>query len=158
MAAEYFTYTGRDGDIIPPDVTRVRIDKSVKVIPASAFYGRRNIEEVDCDVGVETIEEWTFAFCTSLRRVIMPGVRVVSGGAFCGCKALTDVECSELELEIIGSGAFRHCESLTSISLPSVKIVKHYALDNCKALTDVKFGNKLERIEDEAFALCTSLR
>ncbi|KAK1734984.1 hypothetical protein QTG54_014444 [Skeletonema marinoi] len=156
MAAEYFTYTGRDGDIIPHDVTRVRIHESVTVIPRRAFYGRRNIEEVICDVGVEKVEEEVFFGCFSLRRVIMPGVRVVSDGAFCGCKALTDVQCSELEM--IGLAAFPHCTSLRSIDLPSAKIVKYSAFYCCEALADITFGSKLERIEDEAFALCTSLR
>jgi len=149
MAAEYFTYTGGD-------VTRIRIHESLTVIPRRAFYGRRNIEEVICDADVETIELWAFAFCTSLRRVIMPGVKVVSDGAFCGCEALTDVQCSELE--IIGINAFKYCESLRSINLPSVKIVKGYAFGWCKALTDVKFGGKLERIEDGAFGYCRYLR
>eukprot|EP00984_Skeletonema_dohrnii_P006837 scaffold2435_cov92-Skeletonema_dohrnii-CCMP3373.AAC.1 len=44
MAADgYYTYTGGR---IPPDVTRVRIDKSLTVIPARAFQGNRNIREV----------------------------------------------------------------------------------------------------------------
>eukprot|EP00985_Skeletonema_marinoi_P019249 scaffold10965_cov148-Skeletonema_marinoi.AAC.1 len=156
MAAEYFTYTGGDGDIIPHDVTRIRIHESLTVIPRRAFYGRRNIEEVICDIGVETVEAKAFLGCLSLRRVIMPGVKVVSGNTFCGCEALTDVECSELE--IIGSGAFQYCTSLGSINLPSIKIVKYYAFNYGKALTDVKFGNKLERIEEGAFIDCRSLR
>ena len=155
MAAEYFTYTGRDGDVVPRDVTRVCIHKSLTVIPRRAFYGRRNIEEVICDVGIETIEADAFFFCTSLRLVIMPGVKVVSANAFFGCEALTDVECNELE--IIGWNAFGNSKSLRSINLPSAKIVKGGAFHNCEALTDVKFGIKLERIEACAFALCTSL-
>eukprot|EP00985_Skeletonema_marinoi_P023255 scaffold15357_cov67-Skeletonema_marinoi.AAC.2 len=156
MAAEhYYTYTGRNGDIIPHDATRIRIDKSVKVIPRRAFSNNRNIEEVVCDVGVEKVEEGAFLGCESLRRLIMPGVRVVSGDAFFGCEALTDVECDELE--IIGWNAFGNSKSLRSINLPSIKIVKRSAFVNCKALTDVIFGNKLERIEAGAFARCTSL-
>eukprot|EP00985_Skeletonema_marinoi_P023371 scaffold15546_cov66-Skeletonema_marinoi.AAC.1 len=85
----------------------------------------------------------------------MPGVKVIEEFAFCGCEALTDVECSELE--ICGSGAFQHCTSLRSINLPSIKIVKGYAFDNCKALTDVKFGDKLESIKGLAFVRCPSL-
>eukprot|EP00577_Skeletonema_sp_RCC1716_P017178 CAMPEP_0113437824 /NCGR_PEP_ID=MMETSP0013_2-20120614/37630_1 /TAXON_ID=2843 ORGANISM="Skeletonema costatum, Strain 1716" /NCGR_SAMPLE_ID=MMETSP0013_2 /ASSEMBLY_ACC=CAM_ASM_000158 /LENGTH=277 /DNA_ID=CAMNT_0000328521 /DNA_START=317 /DNA_END=1147 /DNA_ORIENTATION=- /assembly_acc=CAM_ASM_000158 len=157
MAAEhYYTYTGRDGDIIPHDVTHVRIDKSVKVIPRHAFYGRRNIEEVVCDVGLEKIEADAFSFCLSLRLVIMPGVKVVSGNVLYACHALAYVECDELEL--IGWNAFGNSKSLRSINLPSVKIVKGGAFHNCKALTDVKFGNKLERIEACAFKGCRSLR
>ncbi|KAK1734986.1 hypothetical protein QTG54_014446 [Skeletonema marinoi] len=136
IAAEYFTYTGRDDDIIPHDVTRVRVHKSVKVIPRRAFYGRRNIKEVVCDVGVETIEEEAFFGCISLRRLIMPGVKVVSDGAFCGCKALRYVECGELE--IIGRSAFGGCKSLRSIDLPSAQIVKLFAFDWCEALANTK--------------------
>ncbi|KAK1734987.1 hypothetical protein QTG54_014447 [Skeletonema marinoi] len=156
MAAEYYVFTGRDGDVVPRDVTHVRIDKSLKVIPRRAFYCRRNIIEVVFDVGVETVEEYAFLGCRSLRRVIMPGVKVVSANAFFGCEALTAVECDELE--IIGECTFSRCESLRSINLPSVKIVKHYAFNYGKALTDVKFGNKLERIERRAFIDCRSLR
>ena len=47
-----------------------------------------SIVEVICH-GVETIEENAFRKCPYLRRVIMPGVRVVGEGAFWGCSALT---------------------------------------------------------------------
>eukprot|EP00984_Skeletonema_dohrnii_P006906 scaffold2462_cov120-Skeletonema_dohrnii-CCMP3373.AAC.11 len=156
MTAEYFTYTGRDDEIIPRHVTRIRIHESLTAIPRRAFEGRRDIEEVVCDIGVETVEAKAFFGCFSLRRIIMPGVKVVEEFAFCGCEALTDVQCSELE--IIGECAFNGCKSLRSIDLTSIKIVKTSAFHDCKALTDVKFGSKLERIEDGAFARCTSLR
>eukprot|EP00985_Skeletonema_marinoi_P022797 scaffold14744_cov98-Skeletonema_marinoi.AAC.4 len=156
MSAEYYIFTGRDGDVVPRDVTRIRIHKSLTVIPRRAFYCRSNIEEVVCDVGIETIEADAFFFCTSLRLVIMPGVKVVSANALYECEALADVECDELE--IIGWNAFGNCKSLRSINLPSIKIVKGGAFHNCKALTDVKFGNKLEKIEACAFKGCRSLR
>eukprot|EP00984_Skeletonema_dohrnii_P024667 scaffold13807_cov78-Skeletonema_dohrnii-CCMP3373.AAC.3 len=156
MAAEYFTYTGRDGDFVPHDVTRVRIHESVTVIPRHAFEGRRGIEEVICDVGVEKVEEEAFVYCTSLRLVIMPGVKVVERGAFGGCEALTDVECGKLE--IIGWNAFFRCISLRRINLPSAKIIKHYAFNYGTALTEVEFGNRLESIEECAFKGCRSLR
>eukprot|EP00984_Skeletonema_dohrnii_P021174 scaffold10510_cov84-Skeletonema_dohrnii-CCMP3373.AAC.8 len=153
MAADgWYIYTGRDGDIAPRHVTRVRIHESVTVIPAHAFSNNRNIVEVVCDVGVETVGLSAFEGCTSLRLVIMPGVKVIKRYTFCGCFALTDVECGELE--IIGVDAFNGCKSLRSINLPSVKIVKLCAFGWCKALTDVTFGNKLERIEKGAFCFC----
>ncbi|KAK1734985.1 hypothetical protein QTG54_014445, partial [Skeletonema marinoi] len=115
MAAEHYVFTGRDGDVVPRDVTHVRIDKSLTVIPRSAFFCRRNIVEVVFDVGVETVEECAVSWCRSLRRVIMPGVKIVSDNAFCGCEALTDVECGKLER--IGLNAFGTCKSLRSINL-----------------------------------------
>jgi len=156
MAADgYYTFTGREGEIIPPGVTRVRIDESVSVIPARAFEGNGNIEEVKCHVDVKTVESHVFRLCPSLRRVIMPGVEVVEQYAFDGCRALAIVECDKLE--IIGVCAFNWCESLGSINLPSAKTVKEYAFSDCHALTNVVFGKELESIEGLAFFRCTSL-
>eukprot|EP00985_Skeletonema_marinoi_P016251 scaffold8675_cov75-Skeletonema_marinoi.AAC.4 len=118
-----YIYTGREA--VPPDVTRVRIDESLTVIPVHAFYGNRNIEEVECHDRVKTVEQGAFNRCRSLRIVIMPGVEVVEWRAFYYCEALTDVECDKLE--IIGISAFDGCESLTSIDLPSAKIVEGWA-------------------------------
>eukprot|EP00985_Skeletonema_marinoi_P023730 scaffold15942_cov74-Skeletonema_marinoi.AAC.6 len=156
MAADgYYTFTGRDGEVIPPGATRVRIHESLTVIPARAFQYRRSIEEVDCHDRVKTVEENAFCGCPSLRIVIMPGVEEVGSQAFRNCEALTDVECGKLE--IIGVGAFDFCKSLKSINLPSAKIVKRYAFNYCKALKNVKFGKKLESISYGAFYECTSL-
>ncbi|KAK1733346.1 hypothetical protein QTG54_015905 [Skeletonema marinoi] len=151
MAADgWHTYYGRDGEIIPPGVTRVRIDESLTVIPAAAFRANRKIEEVKCHDRVKTVGGSAFVNCPSLRRVIMPGVEVIEQYAFCDCKALMYVECDKLER--IGRGAFAWCESLTSINLPSAKIVKLRAFASCKALTNINFGKELESIEDGAFA------
>jgi hypothetical protein len=156
MAAEgdriiWFNYTGGR---VPPDATHVIIDESVRVIPADAFSRNRNIVEVICDVNVKKVEKLAFCNCTSLRRVIMPGVEIVEEHAFNFCEALTDVECGKLE--IIKYAAFRSCTSLRSINLLSAKIVKRAAFDET-ALTDAKFGSKLDSIEEIAFVDCPNL-
>ena len=148
-----FNYTGEDEEV-PDDVTHVTVDKSVTVIPEEAFYDNRNIVEVIFDVNVKKVEEGACDSCTSLRRVIMPGVEVVEEHAFNFCEALTDVECGKLE--IIREHAFDKCYSLGSIDLLSAKFVKRAAFDET-ALTDAKFGSKLERIERWAFAGCPNL-
>eukprot|EP00984_Skeletonema_dohrnii_P015119 scaffold6480_cov84-Skeletonema_dohrnii-CCMP3373.AAC.2 len=156
MAADgWFIYNGRDGALIPPGVTRVRIHESVSVIPAEAFQGNRNIKEVDFHYRVKTVEDYAFRWCPSLIRAIMPGVEVVENEAFCGCEALAIVECDKLE--IIRHHAFSGCESLKSIDLPSAKIIGGTVFNYCTALTDVKFGKELESIGWCAFRVCTSL-
>ena len=152
MADEYYMFTG---GAVPRQVTRVRIHKSVSVIPARAFFQHPNIEEVVFHDGVKKVKANTFYCCPSLRRVVMPGVKEVKRRAFWKCVALTDIECGKLE--IIGHGAFDGCISLRSVELPSIKIVESNAFDYCKALTNVKFGNKLESIGERAFRKCTSL-
>ena len=39
---EIFVYMGGD-QVVPDDVRRVRIDKSVTIIPTEAFYGREHL-------------------------------------------------------------------------------------------------------------------
>eukprot|EP00984_Skeletonema_dohrnii_P028416 scaffold18400_cov70-Skeletonema_dohrnii-CCMP3373.AAC.1 len=154
MAANgYYIYNGREA--VPRHVTRVRIHESLTVIPAHAFDGNRNIEELECHDRVKTVEERAFFRCRSLRKVIMPGVKVVGWGAFAKCYVLTDVECDKLE--IIGLEAFDFCKSLTSINLPSARVVENSAFVSCKALTNAEFGKELESIVRGAFSGCTSL-
>eukprot|EP00984_Skeletonema_dohrnii_P035434 scaffold35168_cov144-Skeletonema_dohrnii-CCMP3373.AAC.1 len=154
MAAdEYYIFTGREA--VPRHVTRVRIHKSITVIPARAFNEHPNIEEVECHIGVKKVEDEAFSYCPSLRRVIMPGVKKVERYQFFECPALTDVECGELE--IISGCAFEDCESLRSIDLPSAKIVEAEAFASCTALTNVNFDVKLESIRSRTFYGCTSL-
>ena len=138
---------------IPGDVTHVFV--RARIILAWTFRDRPNIVEVVCHEDVETIEELAFYKCRSLRRVIIPGVKIVEKQAFDECKALADVESDKLE--IIGQWAFGCCQSLRSINLPSARIVKEWAFDTCTALTSVKFGSKLERIEEGGFINCISL-
>ena len=54
-----------------------------------------------------SIEADAFCNCPSLRRVIMPGVKVVGAGAFNTCISLMNVECGELE--VIEEMAFVWC-------------------------------------------------
>eukprot|EP00985_Skeletonema_marinoi_P025565 scaffold18903_cov80-Skeletonema_marinoi.AAC.1 len=154
MAADgYYIYNGREA--VPRNATRVRIHKSLTVIPARAFDENRNIEELDCHVDVKTVGAWAFRDCTSLRVVIMPGVEVIEKCAFNSCNALTDVECDKLER--IGRNAFVRCQSLGSINLPSAKIVEADSFNFCTDLTNVIFGSMLESIRGAAFRNCTSL-
>ena len=152
-ADEYFIFTGQR--VVPPNVTRVRIDESISVIPARAFYCHPNIKELDCHIGVKKVEQFAFYMCPSLRRVIMPGVEVVERAAFNICEALTDVQCGKLE--IIRGCAFAGCKSLRSIDLPSIKIVDYRAFTSCHVLTNVKVGDKLESIGWAVFYGCRSL-
>ena len=82
MAPEYYVFSGRDGEVIPQLVTHVLIAKALKFVRARAFYEHPNIQEVICHDGVEKIEKEAFYICPSLRRVIMPGVKVIEERAF----------------------------------------------------------------------------
>ena len=147
-----YIYRGEDGEHIPFHATHIIVREDVTVVLAEAFYEHPNIIEVVCHDKVEKIGEEAFYWCWNLRRVIMPGVKIVEERAFNWC-GLTDVECDNLE--IIEEKAFQNCGSLRRINLPSAEIVEEKAFNCCGALTDVKFGNKLERIDRGAFRNCS---
>ena len=158
MAAEgdnivWFTYTGADDEVIDAEATHINVQ--ARVVRARAFLNHRNIVEVICHEDVEKIEQYAFAICPSLRRVIMPGVKIVERNVFAFCGALEDVDCDNLET--VGIGAFQSCKSLRKINLPSARIVVGGAFVSCTALTDVKFGIKLEKIGAITFRECESL-
>ena len=150
-----YIYRGEEGEIIPREATHITVAEDCTFVRANAFREHRNIVEVIFHYKVEKIEFRAFSFCPRLRRVIMPGVKVLKEKAFVGCPALTDVDCGKLE--IIRESAFWHCESLMSINLPSTRVVEESAFETCVALTDVKFSSKLERFDDGAFYNCESL-
>ncbi len=147
---------GANGEVIPSNATHITVHFSVTVILAQAFYGHPNIIEVICHQNVEVIEGMAFAMCRRLRRVVIPGVKIVDYSAFLYCEALADVEECGM-LEIIGGDAFGQCRSLRSIDLPSAIIVDGGAFSSCFALTDVKFGNNLEGFGVRTFVHCSSL-
>ena len=148
-----YVYRGEEGEIIPREATHIFV--LARVILGHAFDMHPNIVEVICHEDVEIVGEYAFYGCPNLRRVVMPGVRILERAALCNCPALTDVECGKLE--IIGEDAFWHCVSLTRIDLQSAMIVEKLAFTYCKALVEAKFGNKLERIEESALSACLSL-
>ena len=150
-----YIYTGAVGERIPHATTHVAVMIDARVVLADAFFHSFNIVEVICHKNVEKIERGAFYYCPSLRRVIMPGVKVVEEYAFYECEILTDVECGKLE--VIGNRAFVDCKSLISINLPSARIIGEESFCRCKALTEVEFGNKLERFEAGVFFQCRSL-
>ena len=151
IAPEYYVFTGRER--VPRHITHVLIATALNFVPAEAFWDHPNIQEVICHDGVEKIEEMAFCF-SSLRRIIMPGVKVIEKSAFNRCRSLTYIECGKLE--IIGDDAFSNCTSLSSIDLPSIMIVRDYAFTDCTNLINAKFGENVS-LDEWAFDNCPSL-
>jgi hypothetical protein len=102
---DIFVYVGGEQEV-PRNVTRVRIDRSVKIIPERAFHFRQNLLSVETHDDLEKIERDAFLYCISLRRIKLPGVRIVERFAFCNCYDLSDVEFGD-KLETIGDGALQ---------------------------------------------------
>eukprot|EP00984_Skeletonema_dohrnii_P022645 scaffold11743_cov95-Skeletonema_dohrnii-CCMP3373.AAC.2 len=72
---DIFVYMGGD-QVVPEDVRRVRIDKSVKKIPNWAFDCREQLIDVKFHDGIEEIGNWAFSRCYSLKSVRLLGVKL----------------------------------------------------------------------------------
>jgi len=153
---DIFVYTGGD-QVVPNDVVRVKIDKSVKIIPKKAFEHRDSLIDVEFHDGIEEIGKWAFGRCILLRGVKLLGVKIIKKGGFYNCIGLADIEFSDT-LETIEQGAFQYCHSLTRITMPSVRNIGLLAFNNCIQLTDLELLEGLETIQEAAFNNCDRLR
>eukprot|EP00573_Skeletonema_grethae_P004241 CAMPEP_0201710236 /NCGR_PEP_ID=MMETSP0578-20130828/58524_1 /ASSEMBLY_ACC=CAM_ASM_000663 /TAXON_ID=267565 /ORGANISM="Skeletonema grethea, Strain CCMP 1804" /LENGTH=525 /DNA_ID=CAMNT_0048199261 /DNA_START=143 /DNA_END=1719 /DNA_ORIENTATION=+ len=154
---EVFVYMGGDQQV-PRHVRRVRIHRSVKIIPARAFYNRRYLIYVEFHDEIEIIKRHAFDWCWSLRGPIkLLGVKIVKNSAFSNCTALTGVEFGDV-LETIEGWAFYYCIALTNIKMPSVRTIGFHAFTRCSELSDVECGEDLETIQQDAFDNCRKLK
>mmetsp|Transcript_21907 Transcript_21907/g.33860 ORF Transcript_21907/g.33860 Transcript_21907/m.33860 type:complete len:318 (-) Transcript_21907:296-1249(-) len=153
---EIFVYMGGD-QVVPNDVRRVRIDRSVKVIRQRAFEHRTHLIDVEFHDDVEIIEEYAFNFCKNLRGPIkLLGVKIIKVAAFKYCFAVTDVEFGN-KLETVGERSFKNCLSLTNITIPSVETIECGAFCGCEQLTDLDLPEGLETLQENAFSKCQRL-
>eukprot|EP00984_Skeletonema_dohrnii_P017301 scaffold7856_cov72-Skeletonema_dohrnii-CCMP3373.AAC.5 len=151
-----FIYMGGE-QVVPEDVTHVRIDKSVEVIEDNAFNGCWDLEQVDTHDGIRKVGMSAFHKCVSLRSIVLRSAVEIDDMAFLGCENLTDVKFGD-KLETIGKWAFDECTSLVHLKLPFIITVKSGAFKYCKALTSIELSVRLETIELNAFYGCERLR
>eukprot|EP00984_Skeletonema_dohrnii_P013105 scaffold5400_cov105-Skeletonema_dohrnii-CCMP3373.AAC.5 len=99
---DIFVYMGGD-QVVPDDVVRVRIDKSVKIFPARhsnvvAFASCWQLTDLDLPEGLETIEQRAFQNCQDLKRIAIPlkdgmgADGMIGDNVFSFCPKLTTVD------------------------------------------------------------------
>ncbi len=147
---DVFIYMGGEQEV-PRHVTHVRVHKSVKIIRMRAFLGCINLVLIEMHDGVEIIEQEAFCYCRCLKRIKLPGVRVIGKLAFWQCRMLDDIKFGN-QLDTIGDSAFAACISLRNIKIPNVRIIGAAAFTGCEQLTDVELSKDLERIGRDALS------
>jgi len=176
-----YVYNGEDG--VPRDITHIRVDPSVTIIPNGAFKNRcPKLVEVELPEGLITIERDAFANCILLKRINIPStVLEIHRDAFSECYNLLDgitlpeglqrldhyafYNCTSLQrinippnLERIGRGAFLFCRRLSEVALSEgLEVIGKDAFAGCKLLSSVTLPSSLNVIEEEAFDDCEVL-
>ena len=84
-----------------------------------------------------TLPDAAFSNCTALQEVTLPDdMKVIGGGAFFGCAALTKVNLSQVTW--INLNAFWECTSLETLALNNVTAIGREAFYGCTGLETLK--------------------
>lgn len=130
-----------DGEMRPL-IESVVIPDTVEVIALSTFSGCKNLLSVDFGKGVREIQDFAFAECTALKKILLPP-----------------------KLEKIGAGAFYGCSSATELFIPKTLAVwapsvSHGTFAKCTALHTITIEDGLEVLGGEygSFIQTTALK
>lgn len=138
------------------NISDVVLPNSIISIGASAFAGCP-ITHITLPQNITSIGNQAFS-SSLLKAIVIPdSVSIISGGAFYGCKNLSEVKIGN-NVTTIGNGAFENCYSLKSIVIPEkVNEISNSAFKNCSSLESVIIGNGVTTINRYAFENCTSI-
>ncbi len=143
----------------------LQLPPHLKRVTREAFWGNKHITTLILNEGLTEIEEFAFANCSNLKKVVFPQNRIqLRKGCFRNCTSLKEVVIPNVSN--IGSGAFENCSSLERVLLPtSLSNLYIKAFKNCRSLKTVLF--QPARGEDESnflgvyskvFENCVSLK
>ena len=151
-----YVYNGVDE--VPMNVTHVRVDPSVTVIPDDAFRSCKKLEQVDLPEGLIQIGHRAFSGCNSLKIINIPStVESIGNDTFNACAKLKVVVLPE-GLRSIGWASFSNCHSLLRINIPpGIEVIKEGTCCYCYKLTEVILSEGIEVIGQAAFKSCNSL-
>lgn len=109
--------------------------------------------------GIEYIGSNAFNGCVLIQKVSIPSSVVAIGdSAFDGCRGITSLTFESNEtLQTIGYSAFGGCSLLTRVILPSSLVeLNASAFYGCSDLEYVEFGENIQTVGEDAFALCAT--
>lgn len=121
------------------------------VINWQSYVGLANLEEVKIAADVESIGDYYFMGCTSLKKVDIGNATVIGNYAFTGCGELTEINLGNVIT--VGNMAFNNCNSLTTVELPKVKSIGTgaFAMDNGEGGITAISAPVVETISTSAF-------
>lgn len=130
----------------------------VETIGDYAFLGCSSLKSITLPDCVKTVGRWGFGKCVQLESVTLPnGITHIGDSAFAHCSSITSVTLPE-GLTTIEPFTFQNCEGLESISIPeSITNIGFYAFCCCSMLTEITIPYGVKQIEHGAFQECSSL-
>ena len=116
------------------------------------YYGAA-FEEIDL-TKVESVAKGAFAYCTSLKNVVLGEQTEISELMFYGCGALESINLENVKE--IGPNAFANTTALKNVDLSSVELVGDYAF-TLSGLEKIVLNENGTDMGEGAFAYCRTL-
>lgn len=158
MSANASIYVGQEA--FRNCVTLSDITARIAAVEDGAFRNCISLRAITfVSSGIEYIGSNAFNGCVLIQKVLIPSSVVVIGdSAFDGCRGITSLTFESSEtLQTIGYSAFGGCSLLTRVILPSSLVeLNASAFYGCSDLEYVEFGENIQTVGEDAFALCAT--
>lgn len=156
MSANASIYVGQEA--FRNCVTLSDITARIAAVEDGAFRNCISLRAITfVSSGIEYIGSNAFNGCVLIQKVSIPSSVVAIGdSAFDGCRGITSLTFeSDETLQTIGYSAFGGCSLLTRVILPSSLVeLNASAFYGCSDLEYVEFGENIQTVGEDAFALC----
>ena len=158
MSANASIYVGQEA--FRNCVTLSDITARIAAVEDGAFRNCISLRAITfVSSGIEYIGSNAFNGCVLIQKVSIPSSVVAIGdSAFDGCRGITSLTFeSDETLQTIGYSAFGGCSLLTRVILPSSLVeLNASAFYGCSDLEYVEFGENIQSVGEDAFALCAT--
>lgn len=158
MSASASIYVGQEA--FRNCVTLSDITARIAAVEDGAFRNCISLRAITfVSSGIEYIGSNAFNGCVLIQKVSIPSSVVAIGdSAFDGCRGITSLTFESNEtLQTIGYSAFGGCSLLTKVILPSSLVeLNASAFYGCSDLKYVEFGENIQTVGEDAFALCAT--
>lgn len=158
MSANASIYVGQEA--FRNCVTLSDITARIAAVEDGAFRNCISLRAITfVSSGIEYIGSNAFNGCVLIQKVSIPSSVVAIGdSAFDGCRGITSLTFeSDETLQKIGYSAFGGCSLLTKVILPSsLGELNASAFYGCSDLKYVEFGENIQTVGEDAFALCAT--
>ncbi len=132
------SYYGTESDVVFPDtlnelpvvaintamcvnnsvIQTLQIPGSVQIIGPNAFAQCPNLESVEIQEGLKTLDKCCFGGCPKLKEILLPdSLEIIDDFVFANCPRLQEIAFGN-HLQSIGRQAFLKCASLSKVTIP----------------------------------------
>ena len=138
---------------------RAYIDEGITRIGSNTFASCTKLVSVDVPGSLKEIGDKAFENCSSLVTAELPnGVTTIGSYAFYSCTSLPELNVTD-NLTKLGEGAFRYCSSLTELHVSAgLTAIPDFAFAYCSAVEAFVIPDSVTSIGYWAFAYCAGMK